>query len=337
MLNNTLCTSTHTRLDLVVWRIGGFLLPIIGLPGHFLIILTSLFSTRRKFHPTSLYYVFIAIIESIYSIFFFWDWLDAVDLAPDPRQILDCAYFYPMVIGTSFISLLLVVQLNFDRIYMIRNPQVTYARFSYRRILMKILLTYSTLILFLLHFRFSLHYDSDASIIYGQACRVYPRAHFWFYSIWPIIHLLCRSIPCLIIISCTIYVCYNRCRYVDEQNILLSSAIHRQQQTFSIALVCFSIYTFVAVLPITILQLFTHRMWLYQMDELQTDCRMDLKRTDSWRLLNAIFIMWEASTYANKFYIRLIFSHEFRTEVKQLLLAGFRWKDRADGALTTFV
>ena len=331
MPNDTSCLLNSTRTDLLVWRIGGFLLPFFGLPGHFLMIVTTLCTTRRPFHPISLYYVFISFTESIYMTFVFWDWLDAVDLAPDPRQVLDCAYFYPMVIGTSFISLLLVVQLNFDRIYMIQNPQLTYTHITYRRILLKILFTYSSLIFFVIHFRFSLYYHSEASIIYGQACRVYPRAQFWFYSIWPFVHLCSRFLPCLLIISCTIYVCYNRCRHVDEQNTLLSNAVRRQQQTFSIVLVCMSIYTFIAVLPITTLQIFNRRMGLDE-EEIDSNCAEERKRADAWRLSNALFIMWEASTYMIKFYIRWLFSHEFRKDVKEIFLGRIRWKGRASAS-----
>ena len=335
MPNETFCSTNSTRLDVIVWQIGGFLLPLFGLPGHFLMILTTLSTTQRQFHPTSLYYIFIGISESIYLIFFFWDWLDAVDLAPDPRQLLNCAYFYPFVGSTAFISLLLVVQINFDRIHMIHNPQVTCTRITRQRILIKILLTYSVSILFFVHYRFSLYYHSQASIIYGQACRVYPRAHFWFYNIWPYLHLFCRLIPCLMIISCTIYVCYNRCRHADEQTIILNNAIHRQQQTFSVVLVCLSIYTFIAVLPITILQLFNHQMWLYEMDYIRSDCHDEQRRTDEWRFFNAIFIMWEASTYMNKFYIRLMFSQEFRRDVKQICLGRFQLKYRPTSTVTS--
>ena len=314
------CSLNNTGLDLLVWQIGAFVLPVVGLPGNLLIIVTMLSCAQRRSHPTSLYYVFIAISESVYLIFLFWDWLDAVNLAPDPRKSLDCAFFYPFVASGAFISLLLILQVNFDRLRIIHHPQTTYPHLTHRRVLLKILLVYSTSILFFLNYRFSLQYDSQAFTIFGQACRVYDRAHFWFYSIWPYIHLLCRLIPCLVLISCTIYVCYNRYRNDPHSTSSISSrSIHRRQQTFSVAIVFLSFYTFFAVLPITILQIFNHQMWLYEMTYQGPKCRSDTMRAINWKLLNALFIIWEASTYTNKFYIRLIFSLEFRQDVKEVL------------------
>lgn len=313
-----ICTFNNTGSDVLVWQIGAFLLPVIGLPGHLLMIITIVNSDRRHFHPTSLYFIFIALTESIYLLFLFWDWLDVVNLVPDPRKIFNCAFFYPFINGTAFISLILLVQLNLDRIHMINTPQNTHSKMTIQRILIKIILTYTTLIFFFLHYRFSLQYSHQTFIIFGQSCSVSDRAYQWFYSIWPYIHLLSRSIPCLIIILCTLYVCGNRYHYKH------SSSIHRQQQTLSIVLVFLSIYTFIAILPITILQLFNHRMSIYEIDY-RYSCRYDATK---WKLVNALFIMWEASTYMNKFYVRLFFSSQFRHDVKQTI---FQYKYQQTG------
>lgn len=299
-----ICEFNNTESDVLVWQIGAFLLPIIGLPGHFLMIITILNSDRRHFHPTSLYYIFISITESIYLLFLFWDWLDAVNLVSDPRKILNCAYFYPFVNGTALISLLLVVQLNIDRIRIIN----IHSKLNIQRILIQIFLTYTTLIFFFLHYRYSLEYSHQNFIIFGQSCHVYDHAYHWFYSIWPYIHLISRLIPCLIIISCTLYVCINR--YDDKH----SSLIHRQQKRCSIVLVCLSIYTFIAILPITILQLFNSHISQYE---------IDYRYVKKWKLVNALFIMWEASTYMNKFYVRVFVSSQFRYDVKQTILSRF--------------
>jgi len=325
--NNTtlICQLDNTGSDVLVWQIGAFLFPIIGLPGHLLIIVTILNSDRRRFHPTSFYFIFIAIAESIYLSFMFWNWLNVVNLAPDPRKILNCAYFYPFVRSTAFISLVLIVLLNIDRIHMINKPQITHSKITNKRILIKIFFTYTTSILFLIHYRFSLKYSRETFIISGRSCHVYPRAHLWFYSIWPYIHLFCRLIPCLIIISCTLYVYSYRW---DNNHHHIGSplrSIHRRQQTISIVLVFVSIYTFFAVIPITILQLFNHEMSQYEIDY-RYYCRYDTNRTNKWKLLNALFIMWEASTYMNKFYIKFLVSSQFRHDVKKTIFCQFRNK-----------
>jgi hypothetical protein len=319
--NNTklICSSDSTGTYLLVWQIGAFLYPVIGLPGHLLMIITSLNSDRRRFHPTSLYFVFMAIAESILLLFMFWDWLNAVNLAPDPRKILNCAYFYPFVRGAKFISHLLLVQLNIDRIYMINKPQRTHLNITNKRILIKISLIYSTSILFVIHYHYSLEYCPTAFTISGRPCRVYDHAHLWYYTIWPYINLLCRLIPCLIIILCASYVCWNRYHQNSYHIQYLRPSIHRQQQTLSVVLVILSIYTFIAVLPMAALQLFNLKINQYEIEFNHYQCGGNTDKVNTWKLLNALFIMWEASVYMNRFYIRLIFSPEFRHDVKQVI------------------
>jgi hypothetical protein len=298
------CRFSNTEVVRIIWQIGAFLLPVIGLPGHFLMFITIINTDRRKFHAASLYYIFISLTESIYLLFLFWDWFDAVNLLPDPRKILNCAYFYPFVHGPAFISLLLVVQLNLDRVHMIKSR----SKLTTQHTLIKIFLIYTTWIFFFLHYRYSLEYSCQHTLVFGQSCRVYNYAYYWFYSIWPYIHILCRLIPCLIIISCTIYVCRNRS---DSKH---ASSIHRQQKRVSIVLLCLSIHALIAILPLTILQLFNCQMSQYV---------IDYRYSKKWKLVNALLIMWEATTYMNKFYVRFIVSSQFRRDVKQTILSLF--------------
>ena len=319
MDNNTFlssCSFNHSGYDQLVWQIGAFFFPVIGLPGHVLMIMTILSTMRQNFHPVSFYFIFISLHESIYLIFIFWDWLDAINIAPDPRKILDCGFFYPFVSGTSVISLILIVQLNLDRIYMIQHPNTHNKRITNKRILLKIFLSSSVSILFVINYQFSVTYDPQAFVIFGQACRVYSRAKWWFLSVWPYLQLVSRLIPCLLLIICTIYICLNRNRTKKI------GSIHRRQQTFSKVLVAVSFYTFLAVVPITILQLFNQRVWQYEMDYLRYNCERDQRRANHWKLANAIFIMWEASSHVSKFYIRLVCSSEFRQDVKRLFFTN---------------
>jgi hypothetical protein len=309
---SSICLLDTTGIDVFVWQIGAFLFPILGIPGHLIMIITMLNFNRRRSQPTSLYFISISITESIYLLFMFWDWLDVVNLAPDPRKILNCAFFYPFVSGTGLISLILLVELNLDRISIIHKPQQIYLYLTYKRILIKIILTFSILILFIIHYYFSLYYDSKSFIIFGQSCRVYQYAQIWFYSIWPYIHMFCRLTPCLILIYCTIYIFSNR--YSDRK-----TCLHRQQQTLSLVLVLLSIYTFLAVIPITILQIFNQYMWKHELECFCTNCTNNNGHAQQWKLLNVICIMWEASIYIVKFYIKFIFSSEFRYDVKQLI------------------
>ncbi|CAF1099682.1 unnamed protein product [Rotaria magnacalcarata] len=312
---SSICSSNQTEIDVLVWQIGALLFPIVGIPGHLLMIITMLMSNRRRSQPTSLYFIFISVTETIYLLFIFWDWLDAVNLVRDPRQVLDCGLFYPFVHGTGFISLIIFVQLNIDRICMISKPQQTYSCLTRKRILVKITLAFSTLLLFIFHYRFSLHYDSNGFIIYGQSCRVRERAHRWYYSIWPYIHLICRLTPCVLLIYCTIYIFYNR--YYENNDRKTSS--HRQQQKFSLVLVVVGIYTLTALIPITILQIFNQTMWKYEFECFSCHCIENNILAKNWKLLNALCIMWETSIYMNKFYIKYLFSSDFRYDVKQVM------------------
>lgn len=335
MNNNTssICLVNKTGIDVFVWQIGAFVFPILGIPGHLMMIIVMLNSNRHRSQPISLYFIAISTAELIYLSFLFWDWLDVVNLAPDPRQVLNCAFFYPFVNGTGFISLLLLVQLNLDRISIIHKPQKTYLYLTYKRILIKILLTFSILILFIFHYYFSLHYDRKSCIIFGQSCRVYQHAHIWFYSIWPYVQLSGRLIPCIIMIYCTIFVFYNR--YYRNSN--RRNFLRRQQQTFSLVLVLLSLYTFLAIIPITILQIFNRYMWKQQFEYFYYDCVRINDHIEQWKLLNVICIMWETSIYMIKFYIKLIFSSEFRYDVKQLIFCRSSTKINRSNLETRFL
>lgn len=318
---SSLCSINHTGIDARVWQIGAFVFPVLGIPGHLLVIASSVKTDRSRFHPTGLYFISIAVVELIYLSFMFWDWLDAVHLAPDPRKVLNCAYFYPFVSSTAFISLVLLVLLNIDRLHMIVNPHSAHVQITTERVLIKICLAYATSILFAAHYHFSVEYHRTAFIIFGQSCRVYEHARVWFYSVWPTIHLLCRLVPCTVLISCALYICWNRCQHELHGSHTHSRSIHRKQQTFSVVLLFLSIYTFFAVMPITVLQLFNHKMNKYEIHHIRHQCRDDEHhRAENWKLVNALFIMWEASTYMNKFYVRLIFSADFRRNVRQMCL-----------------
>ncbi|CAF0826490.1 unnamed protein product [Adineta ricciae] len=324
----SMCLVENFGIDVLVWQIGAFLFPIFGIPGHILMILTMCNLDRQRFHPTCLYYIFIAISETIYLIFFFWDWLDAVNLAPDPRKVLNCAYFYPFVGSTALISLILIALLNIDRVHMIMYPQRTHSKITNKRVLIKIFLTYTIAIFFVIHYRYSLKYYGKAFIIFGQACQVHDYAHVWFYSVWPYINLLCRLIPCLMIFICTSYICCNRCQKKHD------SRARRKQQTSSLLLVFVSIYTLFAVIPITILQLFNLKMKDFESDALNYQCRRDVgHRAEIWKFLNALFIMLEASTYMNKFYVKWLFSPEFRRNVKQMVRCRSLFPSRSRNSL----
>ncbi len=55
-------------------------------------------------------------------------------------------FFYPFVSASDFISLILLVQINLDRIFIIYKPQQAHLYLTYKRILIKIIFTFSTLI-----------------------------------------------------------------------------------------------------------------------------------------------------------------------------------------------
>lgn len=321
-MNNQTCLSNRTGIDVWIWQIGAFIYPVVGIPGHLLMIITMFNANKRHSQPTSLYFISISIIESIYLIFLFWDWLDVVNLAPDPRRILNCAFFYPFVRGTGLISLLLLVQLNLDRILIIHHPKQISLYITHRRISIKILLTSTILLFYLFNDYFSLHYDAHSFIIFGQSCRVYPHAERWFYFIWPYINFIIRLILCLILILCTIYIFHNRCSTISTRTHLL----HRHQQTISLVLVLLSIHTLLALIPISIIQIFTQYIWKDQCQYFRCHCFQSQDHIQQWKLLNVICIMWETSIYTMKFYVKLCVSTEFRREVQRLIL--FRSKTR---------
>jgi hypothetical protein len=60
-------------------------------------------------------------------------------------------------------------------------------------------------------------------------------------------------------------------------------------------------------------------MWKYELECFCYHCTKNDDHAEQWKLLNVICIMWEASIYMIKFYIKFIFSAEFRDDVKQLI------------------
>ena len=323
-MNNQTCLYNRTGIDVLIWQIGAFVFPVVGIPGHVLMIIVMFNANKRHSQPTALYFIAISIIESIYLIFIFWDWLDVVNLAPDPRRVLNCAFFYPFVGGTGLLSLLFLVQLNLDRILIIHQPRQISVYITHQRILIKILLTSSVLLLYLMHYYFSLHYDAHSFIIFGQSCRVYPRAERWFYSIWPYVNLSSRLIPCLILILSTITIFHNR--HSTASFATRTHVLHRHQQTISLVLVLLSIYTLLALIPISILQIFNQYIWKDQCRYFRCHCFQTQRHVEQWKLFNVICIMWETSIYTMKFYVKICVSTDFRHDVQRLIF--FRLKNR---------
>jgi hypothetical protein len=128
---SSICLLNNTGIDVFVWQIG-----VLDIPGH---LITMLNSNRQRSRPTDLYFI---SSESTYLLFLFSNSLDIVNLVPQSR-ILESALFYLLVSGVGFISLILLAQLNLDRIF------------------------------FIFHYCFSLHYDTKAFIIFDQSCCVY--------------------------------------------------------------------------------------------------------------------------------------------------------------------
>ena len=65
-------------------------------------------------------------------------------------------------------------------------------------------------------------------------------------------------------------------------------------------------------------------MWKYEIECLRCNCINHIIQANNWKLLNALCIMWEASIYTIKFYIRFIFSTEFRYDVKRVIFCRSR-------------
>ena len=314
---SSICVSNTDGLDRWIWKLGACLLPLVGLPSHLMMILTILHCKSRRVHPTFLYFISMSIVESIYLLFILWDWLAVVHLVADPRQILGCAFFYSCVHGTGYISLLLLAQLNIDRVSMLHRPQQAHLARTYRHVLARIFLTSSSFLLFVIHYRLSVYYDSHASnSISGQVCQIHSRAHRWFHLVWPYFHLFCRLIPCVIIVFCSGYICCNRYRYrrIDRKMICLHR--QKQQRRFSLVLVLFSIYTFFAAISISVLQIFSRSVWKYDAPCVHARQIDRSNNAERWKLLHALFILWETSIYTSKFYVKFFFSSEFRHDVK---------------------
>ena len=312
---SSICSEITDDLDRWVWKLGALVFPLVGLPGHLLMIITFLRCKARRSHPTFLYFVSMSTVESIYLLFMFWDWLAVVHLVADPRQILDCAFFYPFIHGTGYISLLLLAQLNIDRMAMIHQPQQTQLQKTYRHVLMRICLIFSSFSLFILHYRFSLYYDSQASSISGQVCQIYSRAHRWFHSVWPYLHLFSRLIPCAIIVFCSGSICCNRYR---NRNVDRKICLRRQkhQRRFSLVLALFSINTFLAAISISTLQIFTRSVWKYDALCVHAEQMDQSVNSQGWKLLHTVLILWETFIYISKFYVKFVFSTEFRHDVR---------------------
>lgn len=311
---SSICVSNTDGLDRWIWKIGACLLPLVGLPGHLMMIMTILHCKSRRAHPTFLYFISMSIVESIHLSFMFWDWLAVVRLVIDPRRILGCAFFYSFVHGTGYISLLLLAQLNIDRISMLHQPKQAHLARTYRHVLVRIFLTSSSFLLFVIHYRLSIYYDSN--IISDQVCQIYSRARRWFHFAWPYFHLFCRLIPCVIFVFCSGWICCNRYRYRRIDRKMIGLHRQKQQRRFSLVLVLFSIYTFFAVISISVLQIFSRSVWKYDTPCVHAEQTDRSNNAERWKLLHALFILWETSIYTSKFYVKFCFSAEFRRDAK---------------------
>ena len=70
-MNNQTCLFNNTGLDVFVWQIDAFVYPVLGIPGHLIMIIVMSNANKRHSQATSLYYISISITESIYLIFMF--------------------------------------------------------------------------------------------------------------------------------------------------------------------------------------------------------------------------------------------------------------------------
>jgi hypothetical protein len=78
-------------------------------------------------------------------------------------------------------------------------------------------------------------------------------------------------------------------------------------------------------------------MWKQQFEYFYYDCVRMNDHIEQWKLLNVICIMWETSIYMIKFYIKLIFSSEFRYDVKQLIFCRSSTKINRSNLETRFL
>ncbi|CAF0852755.1 unnamed protein product [Didymodactylos carnosus] len=321
MLNNSshLCAEhSYFITDILLWKVFSILLPVLGIPGNVLIIIIMLNRSNRK-HPISLYFTAIAMFEIIYLIGLLWDWLDVMSIVADPRKTLNCAGFYMLVIGTAMISAILLANVSIDRVIMILLPFKTNAWITHRKVTLTIVITGLSIFCLMIHYRFSLCYHFGSSVLYGQACIICPNARIWFEHVWPILYLtLFRVLPALIVIICAVIILVNRCSLskITRTTVTNKTKVrldHRRQfvrmQTLSIVLVLFSLYFTLSIMPNTIMQFFNKNF------RYETDCF----KLGQWKLLNTLFIMFESTSYTNKFYIKLIVSKQFRNDIKRLI------------------
>ncbi|CAF1281521.1 unnamed protein product [Adineta steineri] len=319
MINNNttleICISNVTydklfHISSSIWYVFGFISVLFGIPGHILQIIISFSKTSRK-EPTSLYFIAMSIVETVFLLGLFWLWCVKMSLIKtDPREIVSCGIFYSIMVGSTALSHLYLASLSIDRSIIILDPTRYRLIVTRSHVISRIVLITFIIILLSIPHHFYLHYEPRITLF---LCDFNLSLYHRKVRIWSFIHaILLVGIPLLIICICSAILLHNRCKHKRMYKNSLSANARRMHR-HSILLFVYSLSLFLSILPGCILEIVTvHDRFFYH----NMYCPRRLK---FYRILLNCFLILLSITYSNKFYIHLTISTTFRNGFIQLI------------------
>ncbi|CAF3028301.1 unnamed protein product [Rotaria socialis] len=299
----------------IIWSICGFVFIMFGIPGNLFQILLMSNKTNRK-EPTSLYWIAIAICEIIFLAGMFWLWCVSMSIIKtDPREIFSCGIFYSILIGSTILSNLYLASMSVSRARMTISPIRHRLVITRRRIFIRILSIFITVIIIMIPHHFYFYYDSKTTIF---ICEFYAYIDQWKIHMWPFMHaVLFVSLPSILTCISAVILLRNRYNHRKKQKNKLSESA-RQMERNSVVLLCISIAILFSLLPTAILEIFIVHDLLFNQ---RSHCT---KRLKMYRILVNWFWIFSSLTYAFKFYLRLAISKAVRRDFSELIRCSLR-------------
>ncbi|UJR38031.1 hypothetical protein I4U23_030713 [Adineta vaga] len=295
--NNTplkICVDNITydnalHVNNTIWHIFGFLAVVIGIPGHILQIILSLNKTNRKV-PTAMYFIAIAIFETIFLLALFWLWCANMSwIQVDPREVLSCGVFYSILIAI-------------DQSILILYPTRYRSIVTRSHVLIRIFLILIIVLILVIPHHYYFYYNPQTTLF---LCDFYPSLDGRRLRLFSLIHATFCALHLPILL-------HNRCKYKRRYNNNLSIGARRMHRN-SIIIFVFSFGLLFSLLPSCILQVFIiHDRFYY--DALLCSARWKL-----YKVLLRCFLIFSSTNYSNKFYIHLLISLSFRQQFIQLI------------------
>ena len=200
--------------------------------------------------------------------------------------------------------------MSIDRSIMILYPSRYRILITRRSILMRVYLVLVFVIIAMIPHHFYFYYNKSMTLFICDFHRFIDR---WRIHLWPYIHaILFVLLPVIIVYISSIILLHNRCEHRRVAKNNLSENARRMERN-SILIFFMTIAISLSLFPFVILEIFTVRDRLYNLELL---CG---KRWNTYLILRYWFLILGVFTYSFKFYLRLIISKTFRQQFLQLI------------------